>query len=146
MARRHGRRPHRVSGVCHKKRSAWTTWDAAMAAVAKTPGAVRAYLGGCCGYYHITRYTEDEYAQRVAEFGVQTEADCDTVDSNDELSEDIMLTNKQRKDAGLNVANPERVTADQERRRSSAATPQERGNRRRKTRRDARNAAIREEM
>lgn len=43
-------------------------------------------------------------------------------------------------------ANPEAVAADLERRRSSAASPQERGLRRKRTRRDARTAAIREEL
>ena len=41
-------------------------------------------------------------------------------------------------------ANPERVRADQERRRSSAAQPQNRGRRRQSTRRDSKRAAIRE--
>lgn len=65
---RHGRRRHMANGACKVKGSAFTTWDAAMSAVARTPDAIRAYRGDCCGYFHITRYTEDEYAQRVAEF------------------------------------------------------------------------------
>jgi hypothetical protein len=41
-------------------------------------------------------------------------------------------------------ANPARVQADRDRRRSSAATPQVHGRRRQRTRRDVRNASIRE--
>lgn len=45
-----------------------------MAGVKDTPDAERAYRGKCCGHWHITRYTVDEYAQRVAEYGVQDDA------------------------------------------------------------------------
>lgn len=65
-SRRHGHRPHKISGVCSVKGSTFTTQEAALAAVARTPDAQRAYRGDCCGYWHITRQTIDEYAQRMA--------------------------------------------------------------------------------
>lgn len=42
------------------------------------------------------------------------------------------------------MANPDLARADQERRRSSAAMPQDRGRRRQKSRADAKRAAIRD--
>jgi hypothetical protein len=80
-SRGHGHRRHIMSGVCNRKGSAYTTYDAAMSAVARTKDAIRAYRGDCCGYYHITRYTEDEYAQRCATY--YDEALCTDVDPND---------------------------------------------------------------
>ena len=80
MARRHGRRRHRAPCECRAKGTCYTTWDAAMGAVATTPDAIRAYRGRCCGHYHITKYTIDEYAQRVAELGVQAAVEYGTVD------------------------------------------------------------------
>lgn len=44
----------------------------------------------------------------------------------------------------MRVGNPDLVRADQERRRSSAALPQDRGRRRMKSRADAKRAAIRD--
>lgn len=79
MTRRHGRRRHRAFCDCVAKGTCYTTYDSAMAGVKQTPDAIRAYRGSCCGHYHITRYTQDEYAQRVAAYGVQDEALCDTV-------------------------------------------------------------------
>lgn len=67
MSRRHGRRRGlSTTCTCRAKTACYTTYDAAMSAVHRTPDAKRAYRGDCCGHYHITRYTEDEYAQRVA--------------------------------------------------------------------------------
>lgn len=89
-SKRHGRRPHKARNVCQVKGAAFTTWDAAMAVVATTPGAERPYRGTCCGYYHITRETQDEYAQRVAEFTperrVKLPWEGDTVDHETETS------------------------------------------------------------
>lgn len=66
MTRRHGRRRHRVSCDCRLKSACFTTYSAAMAAVVVTPDAERPYRGTCCGHYHITRYSIDEYAQLIA--------------------------------------------------------------------------------
>lgn len=55
-----------------------------------------------------------------------------------------MLTNKERAALGLNVPNPDRVAADLEQRRSSAGRPHDSRPRRQRSRRDSRNAAIRE--
>jgi hypothetical protein len=80
MTRRHGRRRHIVRDCgCTMKSICFTTWDAAMSAVASVPDAERAYRGTCCGHYHITRLSIDEFAQRVAEYCVQEQAFCDTV-------------------------------------------------------------------
>lgn len=61
----HGVRKHVARGVCSAKGMAFTQWDAAEAARIRL-GGERVYRGDCCGYLHITRYTEGEYAQRVA--------------------------------------------------------------------------------
>ena len=74
MAGRHGhrRRPPRKGTVqgcaCQAKGSCFSTREAAMRTVATTKDAERAYRGDCCGHYHITRYTVDEFAQRRAEY------------------------------------------------------------------------------
>ena len=81
MGRRHGRKRHIAVCQCTAKSVCYTTWNAAMSAVSRVPGAIRAYRGKCCGHYHITRSTEDEYAQRMAELQCTTAADYGTVDS-----------------------------------------------------------------
>lgn len=67
-SRGHGKRRHRADCDCGAKSACFTTMKAALSAVATVPDAERAYRGDCCGHYHITRYTQDEYAQRVAAF------------------------------------------------------------------------------
>lgn len=78
-SRGHGRRKHLATCDCPAKAACYTTLDAAQGAVVRTPDAERAYRGTCCGHWHITRYTQDEYAQRVATYGVQDEAPYGTV-------------------------------------------------------------------
>jgi hypothetical protein len=39
-----------------------------MSAVNRVKDAERAYRGTCCGHWHITRLSVDEFAQRVAEY------------------------------------------------------------------------------
>lgn len=108
----HGRKPHKVRGACTVKGSAFTTWDAAQAAVVTTPDAVRPYRGDCCGYYHITRYTVDEYAQRMAEMAgprrVQESWLDDTVDPKSvQTEEETDVRGEPQADAG--DAGPEAV-------------------------------------
>lgn len=55
-----------------------------------------------------------------------------------------LMTNRQRKAAGLNIANPAGVRADLERRRSSAGSPHDSRPRKARTRSGARKAAISE--
>jgi hypothetical protein len=82
----HGKRPHVVPNGCSRK-TAFTTYEAAYAAGVKV-GAERAYRGKCCGWYHYTGSTQDEFAQLVAKFmeprGVQDTAVCDTMVTPDE--------------------------------------------------------------
>jgi hypothetical protein len=86
-SRRHGVRRHVVSNVCPHGKTSFTTWDAAKGALARAKDAIRVYRGSCCGYFHITKYTEDEYAQRVAQFACTNREDYDTVDLTDEDTE-----------------------------------------------------------
>lgn len=79
-SRRHGVRRHVVSNVCPHGKTSFTTWDAAKGALARAKDAIRVYRGSCCGYFHITKYSEDEYAQRVAQFGCTSESAYGTVD------------------------------------------------------------------
>lgn len=44
----------------------FTSWDAAQSALVRL-GAERVYTCSGCGYLHITRYTEGEYSQRIAD-------------------------------------------------------------------------------
>lgn len=83
-SRRHGVRRHVVSNVCPQGKTSFTTWDAAKSALTRAKDAVRVYRGSCCGYFHITKYTEDEYAQRVALFGCTRDANYDTIVVHDE--------------------------------------------------------------
>jgi hypothetical protein len=56
---RHGVNCPMGKGMC------FTSWDAAEAARLRL-GAERVYTCSACGYLHITRYTEAEYAVRIA--------------------------------------------------------------------------------
>lgn len=72
--RRHGKRPHVMPGACTVKGTAFTTYEAAYGRMVQTPGAIRVYRGNCCGYYHITSWTIDEFAQITAQ-RIQEERD-----------------------------------------------------------------------
>lgn len=81
MSRRHGRRRHIASDCrCTAKTACYTTWEAAWSAVHRIPDVIRAYRGSCCGHYHVTKYTEDEYAQRVAAYMCTVDEICGIVD------------------------------------------------------------------
>lgn len=89
MARRHGRRRGVAQGCdCRAKGMCFTTWDAANAAVSRVPDAERAYRGTCCGHLHITRSTQDEFAQRVAEFACTHDDNRGIVDLGQETEAD----------------------------------------------------------
>lgn len=62
------------------KGMSFTSWDAAQAALVRL-GAERVYKCSGCGHLHITRYTEGEYSQRIADTdeGCTTGFDYDTV-------------------------------------------------------------------
>lgn len=78
----HGVRKHVARGVCSEKGMAFTQWDAAEAARVRL-GAERIYRGHCCGYWHITRYTDGEYSQRMALTGCTDEVPYGSVGYND---------------------------------------------------------------
>jgi hypothetical protein len=65
---KHGRRPGVVPGACPYK-IAFRTYEAVMSAMSRVKDAERPYLGDCCGYWHMTRTTQDEYAQQIAAQG-----------------------------------------------------------------------------
>jgi hypothetical protein len=87
-SRRHGVRPHVASGACPQGKTAYTTWNAATGAMRRVKDAIRVYHGKCCGYYHITKYEEGEYAQRVAEYMCTTPDSCDTMVSDERSLDD----------------------------------------------------------
>src|SRR5690242_11373910 len=102
MSGRHGRRPHVATWCGCQIKVCFTTYDAAMARVANIPGAERAYRGPCCGHYHITGLTQDEFAQLMAERSVQAGVEYGTVVPYDDTDEgqDHEAERGDRPDAG----------------------------------------------